>query len=115
MALEFVRRSGDREGASLLDGAEHGSFEPREGKIEVRNLGMRQFVGFGVAILSAFGDRGAAGVGQTEDFGDLVETFADGIVAGGADDLKLVMGGHVDDLSVATRDDEGEKRKGRCL
>lgn len=106
MILEFVGWGGDRESAFFLDGTEHGGFESREGKIEIWDFGVGKFVGVRVAIFGAFGDGGAAGVGKAENFGDFVETFADGVVAGGADDLELVVGGHEDDLGVATRDDE---------
>ena len=59
-----------------------------------------------VALLGGFGNRGATGIGKTEDFGDFVEAFADGVVESGADDFKLVVGGHVDYLSVAAGDDQ---------
>ena len=44
---------------------------------------------------------GAAWVGKAENFGDFVEAFADGIVAGGADDFEIVVLLHVNDLSMA--------------
>ena len=111
MVLELVRWRSDRETAVFLDGAEHGGFEPGEGKIEIGDLWMGKIISVGVAILSTFSDGGAARVGETEDFGDFVKTFANGIVSSGADDFKLVMSGHVDDLGVATRDDKGKEGK----
>ena len=58
------------------------------------------------------GDGGTTWVGEAEDFSDLVETFADGVVEGGADNLEGVGRGHVDELGVAARDDEGEEGEG---
>lgn len=105
MVLELVRWCSDRETAVFLDGAEHGGFESRERKIEVGDFGMRKFISVRITVFGTLGNGGAAGVGKTEDFGDFVEAFADGIVAGSANDFELIMGGHVDDLGVATRDD----------
>ena len=66
---------------------------------------MGEFVFVFVARLAGFGDGWATRVGKTEDFGDFVETFANGVVASGADDFKIVVGGHAEDLGVAARDD----------
>ena len=96
MVLEVARGMGDRETAFFLDGPQNGSFEPREGKIEgVFGLGVGKLVFIGVAVLGGLGDGGATGVGKTEDFGNFVETFADGVVVGGADNLKIVVFFHV--------------------
>lgn len=67
---------------------------------------MGELIFFGVAISCSFGDRGTARVGETEDFGDFVEAFADGVVESRADDFEVVVGGHFDDLGVAARDDK---------
>ncbi len=64
-----------------------------------------------IAVFSTSGDSGTARVGKAEDLGDFVETFADGVVAGGADDFEMVVGGHVEDLGVAAGDNEGEERE----
>ncbi len=53
-----------------------------------------------------FGDFGTAWIGKTEDFGDFVKTFANGIVFGGANNFEGIMGGHGEDLGMATRNDE---------
>ena len=90
----------------FLNSAKDGSFEAREGKIkEVIGFGVRKMVFIGVTIFGGLRNGGATGVGKTEDFGDLIKTFADGIVAGGADDFEGVVGGHVKDLGVAAGDD----------
>ncbi len=68
-------------------------------------------IGLGVAGEGEFGNRWAAGIGKTEDFGDFIKTFTDSVVACGADDFELVMGGHVEDLGVSARDGEGKKRE----
>lgn len=109
VVLELVGWSGDRESAGTLDGPEDGSFEPREGKIEVGDVRMGEMIGVGIAGLGAASDGRSAGVRQTENLGDLVKTFADSIVASGADNFELVMSGHIENLSMAARDDEGEQ------
>ena len=76
-------------------------------------MGVGEVIFAGVAMGGGCSDGGAAGVGETEDLGDLIKTFADGVVASGADDLEFVVVGHVDDLGVAARDDEGENREFR--
>ncbi len=92
----------------FLDGSKDGGLEAREGKVErVRSFGMREVIFFGVALGGGVGDRRATGVGKTEDFGDFVETFADGVVKSGADDLEVERGGHFDDLGMAAGDDKG--------
>ncbi len=58
-----------------------------------------------VARFGGFGDGGAAGVGKTEDFGNLVKAFANGVIARGADNFELVRRFHIDDLGVAAGDD----------
>lgn len=64
-----------------------------------------------VAIFGGAGNVWTARVGEAENFGDLVETFADGVVAGGSDDFKMIVTFHVDNLSVATGDNGGDKWK----
>lgn len=86
----------------------HGGFEAGERKIEAGDFRDGERVFFGVAILSVLRDFGAAGIGETEDFGDFVETFADGVVFRGADDFEGVVGRHGENLGVAAGNDEGE-------
>ena len=97
---EFVGSGGGVVGGFVGSGGVVGGFVGRGGAVDV--------------ACSGLGDGGAAGVGEAEDFGDFVEAFADGVVAGGADDFEIVMFFHIDDLGVATRDDEGEEGKGGC-
>ena len=66
---------------------------------------MREMIFLRVTVFGGLADGWAARVGKTENFGDFVETFADGVVSGGADDFKLIVSFHVDDLGVAARDD----------
>lgn len=65
-----------------------------------------------VALLGALGDRRTAGIGKTEDFGDFIKTFADGVVTRGANDFKMVVLWHVNNLSMTAGDDEREKGEG---
>ena len=87
---------GDGNAEVFLDGAEDGGFEAGEGKVEVGHFGVGEGVFFWVTGFGGFTDGGAAGVGKTEDFGDFVEAFADGVVVGGADNLEVVVVFHVD-------------------
>lgn len=96
-----------------MDGAKNGGFEAGEREIETVNLWMRKAVFMRVAIERALGDVGAAGVGEADDFGDFVEAFADGIVAGGTNNLEMIMLGHIDDLSVAAGYDKRKEGKRR--
>lgn len=113
VVLEFERGGGDGEVAVGLNGAEDGGFEAGEGEIETVDLRVRKAVFARVALEGAFSDRRAAGVGEAEDFGDFVEAFADSIVAGGANNLEMIMLGHVNNLSVAAGYDKRKKREGR--
>ena len=85
-----------------MDGTEDGGLEAREGEIKgggaigVFNDGMGEFVFVFVAFLGGLRDGGATWIGKTEDFGDFVKTFADGVVSRGADDLEIGVAGHID-------------------
>ena len=110
--LEFVRREGNGFSCGLLDFSQDGGFETGKTKIKAAvfgfaavwrgELGVRETVLFGVAIFGSLGDRGATRVGETENFRDLIKTFADGIVSGGADDFELVVSEHTDNLGMPT-------------
>ena len=67
-----------------------------------------------VASFGDFGDRWATWVGKTENFGDFIKAFSDSIIFGGADNLKLLMSGHFNNLSVPTRNNEGKEGKRGC-
>ena len=108
---------GNRDADEFLDGAKEGGFEAGVAKIEgIIEVGVGEdesvavarggfyslaSVSFGDFTEGGFGNRRAARVRKTEDFRDFVETFADGVVVGGADDFEMVVGGHADDLGVA--------------
>ena len=64
-----------------------------------------------VALLGFLGDVWAARVGKTENLGDFIKTFTNGVVAGGADDFEMIVALHVNDLGVATTDDGCEEWK----
>lgn len=103
-------RNGDI--GEVLGGAEDGGFETRKGKVKTVDFGVREGVFVAVAMFGDLADLRAAWVGETEDFGDFVETFADGVISGGADDVEMVVFCHVNELSVATGNNGGEERKG---
>ena len=58
----------------------------------------------GVAGFGSFGDGGAAGVGEAEDFGYFVEAFSYGVVAGGGYYFEGGVGGYFYYLGVASGD-----------
>ncbi len=92
----------ESDAAFFLNLSQDGGFEAREREVEgVFRFGVGERVFFWGALFCGLGDGGAAGVGETEDFGDFVETFADGVVESSADDLEVVMFSHADDLGVA--------------
>ena len=101
----------DVDATFFLNGAEDGGFKAGEGEVEAGDLGVGEVIFFGVAFGCGSGDGGAAGVGETEDFGDFVEAFADGVVQGGADDVEVVVLLHFDDLGVAAGNYKGQKRE----
>ncbi len=106
-----MARGSDREVKFLLDGAENSGFKAAEREVEVADLRDWKVIFVLVASFGGFSDRWAARVGEAENFGDLVETFANGVVASSADDIEMVVTLHVDDLSVAARNNGGEKRE----
>lgn len=65
--------------------------------------------------MGGLGDGGTARVGKTKDFCYFVEDFADGIIACAANNMKIVMVFHSDNLSVAAGNDKGEERKLRVF
>ncbi len=64
-----------------------------------------------VALFGGFGDGWATRVGQAKDFGNLIEAFANGIVAGGADNFEMIVLFHVNYLSVPARYNGRKKRE----
>ena len=48
-----------------------------------------------VAMEGSYGDTGATWIWKTEDFGNFVKAFANGVILGGADDIKLIMTWHI--------------------
>ena len=103
-------RNGDI--GEVLGGAENGGFETGKRKIKTVNFGVRKGVFVAVAMFGELADLRAAWIGETKDFGNFVETFADGVVSGGADDVEMVMFCHVNELGVAAGNNGGEERKG---
>ena len=92
-----------------MDGAEDCCFEAREGKVErlgavgIFEDGVGELIFVRVAFFGSFGDSGAARVGKTEDFGDFIKAFTDGVVAGSGNNFKIGVAGHINNLSVAAR------------
>jgi len=106
---EVGGRSVEADACELLGGAENGGFEAGERKV-VGVFELRDGERNGrLPCPSRFGDGRAAGVWKAEDFGDFVEGFANGVVAGLAKDFVIFVGVHEDEASVAARNDESEE------
>ena len=71
----------------LVDEVEGGGLEAAEGEVQIVALdgGAGEIEGLGVALVGQLIQRGASGVGHTDDAADLIEGLAAGIVAGCAD------------------------------
>ena len=111
VVFELVRRGGNWEIELFLDGAKYGGFDATKGKIEAVNFwdGERVFVRS--ASCGGLSDGWATGVGQAEDFGNLIEAFANGVIASSADNFEMIMTFHVNNLSMTARDDGGKEWK----
>ena len=99
----------------MLNSAQDGSFKTGKGKIKLGNLRMRKFVLVAITSESKLGNSGPTGIGKTEDFRNLIKTFADGVVASGADNFEVIVVGHMDDLGVTAGDDKSQEREVRKL
>ena len=96
-----------------LHGSQNGCLEAGEGKIVLAGeLGDGQVKGLGITEFGCFGDGRAARVGQANDFGNLVERLADGVVLGLADELVIAVILKENELRMPARDDEGEEGEG---
>ena len=110
-----MRWRSDRKITVFLDGAKDGGFETTEREVETVDFWHRKLIGFFVAFERNFGNSRTTWVGETENFGDFIENFADGIVASAADDMKIVVALHIYNLRMAAGNDEGEERKFRFV
>ena len=94
-----MRRKGEVFAYFALNGPQNGCLEAGEGKIVLASkLGDGQVKGVRITELGCLGDGRAARVGQTNDFGNLVERLADGIVLGLADELIVAVTLEKDEL-----------------
>ena len=109
LGMEFVGRSGDREIQLFLDGAKNGSLETTERKIKLVDFRDGEVIFMRIASLGGSGNGGAAWVGKTENFGDFIETFANGVIAGSANNFEIVVTLHIYNLGVTARNDGSEE------
>gem|GEM_PF-4895040 len=94
-----MRRKGEVFAYFALNGSENGCLEAGEGKIVLASeLGDGQVKGARITESGCFGDGRAARVGQANDFGNLIERLADGVVLGLADELVVAMVTEQDEL-----------------
>ena len=93
-----------------LHPTQDGGFVPAETEIEgvAFHSGEGEVDGEGVAMRSEAVDHGAAGVAQAEEFADLVEGFAGGIVTGLAEQAVDATLAHLEEMGVAAAGHEGE-------
>ena len=99
----------------FLDGAKDGGFETTEREVETVDFWHRKLIGFFVAFECGASNSGATWVGKSENFGDFIENFADGVIASATDDMKVVVVLHIYNLRMAAGNDEGEERKFRFV
>ena len=59
------------------------------------------------------GDSWSTWIRETENLGDFIKTFTNSVVSCGANDFKMIMSIHFKNLSMATGNDEREKRESR--
>ena len=62
-----------------MNGAEDGGFETRKGEVKILDSRVGEFVFIGVSLFGCFSNRWTTRIWETEDFGDFVEAFADGV------------------------------------
>ena len=75
-----------------LHGSQHGCLEAGEGKVVFAGeLGDGQMKGLRITELGYFGDGRATRVGQANNFSNLIECLADGVVLGLADELVVAV------------------------
>lgn len=98
-----------------MDGAKDGGFKTAEREVETVDFWHRELIGFFVAFERGASNSGATWVWKSENFGDFIENFADGIVASAADDMKIVVALHIYNLRMAAGNDEGEEREFRFV
>lgn len=110
-----MRWRSDRKITVFLDGAKDGGFKTAEREVETVDFWHRKLIGFFVAFECDFGNSGTTWVGESENFGDFIENFADSIVASAADDMKIVVALHIYNLRMAAGNDKGEERKFRFV
>ena len=101
-----MRWRSDRKITVFLDGAKDGGFETTEREVETVDFWHRKLIGFFVTFERNFGNSRTTWVGETENFGDFIKNFADGIVASAADDMKIVVALHIYNLRMAAGNDE---------
>ena len=96
-----------------LHPAQDGGLVSAETEIErvAFHFGEGEVDGEGIAVRREAVDHGAAGVAEAEEFADLVEGFAGGIVAGLAEQAVDATVAHLEQMGVAAADHQGERRE----
>ncbi len=90
-----------------LGEAQDGCLEAGEAEVVLAHVGFGEGEGGGVAMERGFGDRGAARVGEAENLGHLVKSFANGVVLGLAEQGVVEVAAEQGELAVAAGDDDG--------
>ena len=98
-----------------MDGTQNGGFETAKREVETVDFWNWKLVSVGIAFECGASNSGATWVGETENFGDFIENFADGVIASATDDMKVVVALHIYNLRMAAGNDEGEERKFRFV
>lgn len=64
-----------------------------------------------IAGEGGMGDSWSTWIRETENLGDFIKTFTNGVVSCGTNDFEMIMSVHFKNLSMATGNDEREKRE----
>ena len=96
-----------------LHPAQDGGFVAAEAEIQriALHFGEGEVDGAGVAVGREAVDDGTAGVAEAEEFADLVEGFAGGIVAGLAEQAVGTIGADLEQVGMAAAGHQGEGRE----
>ena len=92
---------------------EEGGLQSAETVVEAGHMRDGELEAGGVSLLRIFVDDGAAGVGEPQDLGRLVEGFACRIVDGASQSLHVEIVVDLQQERVATRHGEAEERERR--
>jgi len=97
---------------SIAQGIEERGLEAGEGVVEPIDMRLGEFESVGISFVGQAIDDGTSRIAQSHYLGTFIEGFACGIVDGLPDDLHDLVTVDLDDLAVASADEQAKERKG---